>query len=159
MKKSAVTCSVIFVLLAPVLARAYPIGSPPPAPAVTTGTVSGYLNQAQQLMSSTSTLPVPPSWFSLALQGITQWFGSIASQGAEWTGAPFAPAGTSGPLGSATSVTENLFAKFDAWLYGIIRFHVASILDFILGFIIWVLGIAKNAVDSLNAIFKSATGR
>jgi hypothetical protein len=137
------------------VAFAYALGSAG-APAVTTATVSGYLQQAQRLMASTSSLPTAPSWLPNALNTIFQWFQQITLQGAQSTAAPVIPATLTGPLGNVTGTAQNLFAQFDTWFYGIAHFHIAIILNFIFGLVGWILGIAKNIVDWLDAIFKSA---
>jgi len=139
-------------------AHAYALGSTPTAPSLTTGTVAGYINQAQQAMGSTAPLPTAPSWFSDALNTVVQWFQNIMAQGAQSTGAPM-PITVSGPLGTITVTAQNIFSQFDAWLYGIIHFHVAFILDFIFGIVIWILGIATNIVHWLSSVFNSAAGR
>jgi hypothetical protein len=89
---------------------------------------------------------------------IAQWFNTIMAQGAQSTGAP-APITVSGPLGSVTVSAQNLFAQFDAWLYGIIHFHISFVINFFFGLVVWILGIAKNIVDWLNSIFKSGAGK
>ena len=136
------------------VAGAYTVGAGQNQPTITTGTVAGYLNQAQQLLNNKS--PGAPSWLSGAVNAVSGWFENVTAQGAAWSGAPV-PITIAGPLGSSVSVSaQNLFTQFDAWLYGIIHFHVAFILNFIFGLVIWVIGIAKNAVDWLNSVFKSA---
>ena len=140
-------------------AGAYALGSTGNAPAVTTGTVAGYLNQAQRAMASTSSLPTTPSWLSDVFSTIAQWFQNIMAQGAQSTGAPVLPTDLSGSLGGVTATAQNIFAQFDAWLYGIIHFHIAIILNFLFGLVIWILGLAKNIVSWLSSIFKSASGR
>jgi hypothetical protein len=140
-------------------AGAYALGATGNAPAITTGTVAGYVNQAQQYMNSNAALPGAPSWLSGVFAMIAQWFQNVMAQGAQVTGAPV-PLTFAGPLGSSITVSaQNLFAQFDAWLYGIIHFHIALILNFIVGLVVWVLGIAKNAVDWLNTTFSSAAQR
>lgn len=165
MKKSILlvgVCLCVTIISCLILFRttdAYMVGAGQNPPTITTGTVAGYVNQVQQLMNSRSPLPGAPSWLSGALNAISQWFQNIMAQGAQSTGAPI-PITISGPLGSSISVSaQNLFTQFDAWLYSIIHFHVAFILNFIFGLIIWVLNMAKNAVDWLNSIFRSAAGK
>lgn len=130
-------------------AFAYPLGANGSAPQITTGTVVGYLNQAQASA---------PSWVSGVLDNASQWFGQIMAMGAQSTGAPV-PITMSGPLGSVTVSAQNLFSQFDAWLYGIIHFHVALIINFIFGLVIWILGLAKQVADWLNSTFHSAAGK
>ena len=140
-------------------AGAYALRTTGNVPAITTGTVAGYVSQAQQYMNSNASLHGTPSWLSGVFAGASQWFQSIIAQGAQWTGAP-GPITIAGPLGSSITVSaQNLFAQFDAWLYGIIHFHIALILNFIVGLVVWVLNIAKNAVDWLNTTFGSAAGK
>ncbi len=140
-------------------AGAYSLGTGGNAPAVTTATVSGYIHQAQQLMNSTSALPAAPSWVSRALAEISQWFQNVMAQGAQSTGMPALPTGVSGSFGNITSFVQNIFMQLDAWLYGIIHFHIAFILNFLFGLVLSVLNIARNIVDWLNSIFRSAGGR
>jgi|GEM_PF-1392398 hypothetical protein len=140
-------------------AGAYALGTTGTAPPIATGTVSGYVSQAQQAMSSTSSLPEAPSWFSDNLNGISQWFQMIMAYGAESTGAPVLPTDVSKSFGNITSITQNLFAQFDAWFYSITHFHIALIVNFIFGLVVWILDLAKNAVNWLNSIFKSAAGK
>ncbi len=139
-------------------AGAYALGTGQNPPSVTTGTVAGYLNQAQQMITSKSPPPGAPSWLSGALNVVSAWFQNIMAQGAQSTGAPI-PITVSGPLGSVTVSAQNLFTQFDAWLYGIIHFHIALVFNFLFGLVDWILGIAQNAVNWLNSIFKSAAGK
>jgi hypothetical protein len=139
-------------------AHAYALGSTPTVPPLTTGTMAGYVSQAQQLMGSTAPLPTAPSWFSDALDAVGQWFQTIMSLGAQSTGAPVGLT-LPGSLGSITVPVQNIFTQFDAWLYSIIHFHVAFILNFIFGLVIWILGIAQGVVIWLSSIFNSAAGR
>jgi len=128
---------------------AYTVGSGQGLPVMTTGTAAGYLKQAQEL-----------PWFSGAWTAVSQWFQNIMAQGAQSTGAPAVPITLSGPLGSTITVSaQNLFAQFDAWLYSIVHFHIALVFNFLFGLVGWILGIAKNIVDWMNSIFKSAAGR
>jgi hypothetical protein len=140
-------------------AGAYTVGAGQNPQAIATGTVAGYLSQAQQLMNGKTSLSGAPSWFSGVLNVVSRWFQSIMAQGARSTGAPAIPITISGPLGSITVSAQNLFAQFDAWLYGIIHFHIALVANFLFGLVGWILGIAKDIVDWLNSIFKSAAGR
>jgi hypothetical protein len=140
-------------------AGAYALGTTGTAAPITTGTVSGYVSQAQQAMASTSSLPEAPSWFSDNLNAVSQWFQMIMADGAASTGAPVLPTDVSKNFGNITAVAQNLFAQFDAWFYGISHFHVALIINFIFGLVVWVFDLAKNAVDWLNSIFKSAAGK
>ena len=89
------------------------------------------------------------------LAGISQWFSMIMAQGAQSTGALVLP----GQLGSMTGVAQNLFARFDMWLYGIVHFHIALVINFFFGLVDWMLSIARNVVDWLNSIFMAAAGR
>jgi hypothetical protein len=139
-------------------AGAYALGTNGSAPPIATGTVAGYVSQAQRLMDDNSSLPSTPSWLSDALNAASRWFQNIMAQGAQSTGAP-TPVTISGPLGSITVSAQNLLAQFDAWLYGIIHFHIALVFNFIFGLVIWILGIAKDVAVWLNSIFKSAAGR
>lgn len=141
------------------IAGAYALGATGNAQPVTTGTVAGYLNRVQQMMNSTSPIPGAPSWLSGAFNAVSQWFQNIMAQGAQSTGAP-APITISGPLGSSITVpAQNLLTQFDAWFYSIVHFHIALVLNFIFGLVVWILGIAKDVVNWLNSIFKSAGGR
>ncbi len=140
-------------------AGAYALGGAGNAPPITTGAVAGYVNQAQQAMANNAPLPENPSWLSDAFNAVAQWFQTIMAQGAQSTGAPVLPTDVSGPLGGITTTVQNLFAQFDAWLYSIIHFHIAIILNFLFGLVIWILGLAKDAVNWLNSIFRSAAGR
>jgi len=145
-------------LLVSGVAFAYALGEPAPAGTVT-GTISGYVQQAQQVMAGTSSLPEAPSWFSDALDSIMAWFQDVTAQGAQSTGTLNLPTGIAGPVTSATSVAQNLFSQFDAWLYGIIHFHIAIVFNFLFGLVGWVLSLARDAVDWLNSIFQSAAGK
>ncbi len=145
-------------LLVSGIAFAYSLGAPAPV-GTATSTISAGLHQAQQLMGSTSSLPAAPSWFSDALNSIEAWFQSIMAQGAQSTGAPVIPSDIAGQFTGVTGVAQNLFAQFDAWLYGIIHFHVAIIFNFLFGLIDWILSMARNVVDWLNSIFRSAARR
>lgn len=141
-------------------AGAYAVGAGENSPPITTGTVSGYLNQVGRLMNSNASLPTAPSWLSEVLNMATQWFQNITAQGAQSMGAPNFPITISaGPLGNITMTGQNLFAQFDAWLYGIIHFHISLIVYFVFGLVGWVLGIAKYAVNWLNSVFGSAAGK
>jgi hypothetical protein len=139
-------------------AFAYALGTTPPAGTVTS-TISGYVQQAQQAMGDTSPLPEAPSWFSDTINSIMQWFEDVTAQGAQSTGVLNLPPGITGPFAGATSVAQNLFGQFDAWLYGIIHFHIAIVFNFFFGLVGWVLSLARDAVDWLNSVFQSAAGR
>ena len=73
-------------------AFAYALGAHAPAGTVT-GTISGYVQQAQQAMGNTSPLPEAPSWFSDALNSVMDWFQNVTAQGAQSTGTLNLPAG------------------------------------------------------------------
>jgi hypothetical protein len=140
-------------------AGAYAVGSAGSPPAITSGTVAGYVSQAQQLMKGNAPVSGTPSWLSGTFTAISQWFQNIVAQGAQSTGAP-TPITFTGPLGSSITVpAQNLFSQFDTWLYGIIHFHIAIIVNFFFGLVGWILGIAKSAVDWLNSTFRSAAGK
>ena len=145
-------------LLVSGVAFAYALGEPAPAGTVT-GTVSGYVQQAQQVMAGTSSIPEAPSWFSDALNSIIVWFQDVTAQGAQSTGTLNLPTGIAGPFTSVTSVAQNLFSQFDAWLYGIIHFHIAIVVNFLFGLVDWILNLARDVVDWLNSIFQSAAGK
>jgi hypothetical protein len=141
-------------------AGAYALGTGQGASPVTSGTVAGYLNQVQQVMNNKSAPPGAPSWFSGVLNTASAWFQSIMTLGAQSTGAPAIPITISGPLGSTISVSaQNIFTQFDSWLYGIVHFHIALVVNFFFGLVDWMLGIARNTAGWLNSIFKSAAGK
>lgn len=140
-------------------AFAYALGTAGNAPAATTGSVAGYLDQARQMMNSTTPVSGAPSWFSEALNGVSRWVQNIMELGAQRTGAPI-PITVAGPLGSTITVSaQNILAQFDSWLYGIAHVHIALVINFIAGLIVWVLGIAKDAVVWLNSTFTSAANK
>ncbi len=140
-------------------AGAYSLGTTGSGPAVTTGTVAGYLNQAQQLMNSTSSLPAAPSWFSVAVAVIQQWFNSVMAQGSQSTAAPTLPSNLAGSFGGLTMIVRNVLVPIDAWFYGITHFHIMFIFNFVFGLVSWTLGIAGNAVTWLNSTFRTAAGK
>jgi hypothetical protein len=141
------------------VAGAYALGTHGTVPPVTTGTVAGYVNQAEQAMNSTSALPVAPSWMTSFLDGAGQWFSSVTAQGMQSTGAPVFPAGVAGPFSGMIVTLRNFLMPFDAWLYGIIHFHIIIVVDFVFGLVNWILGLAASAVAWLNSTFKGAAGR
>jgi hypothetical protein len=140
-------------------ADAYTVGAGQNPQPITSSTVAGYVNEVQQMMNSKSPLPGAPFGLSGVLNGISQWFQNIMALGAQSTGAPV-PITIAGPLGSSITVpAQNILAQFDAWLYGIAHFHIALFINFVFGLVVWVLGIAKDAVNWLNSIFGSAAGK
>ena len=129
------------------------------APSVTSGTVAGYLDQAQQMMNSKAGVPGAPAWLSGAMNAISQWFQNIMAHGAQ-VDRRTGPITIAGPLGSSITVSaQNLLAQFDAWLYGIAHFHIALIINFIFGLVVWILGLREGCRYWLNSIFKSAAGK
>lgn len=44
---------------------------------------------------------------------------------------------------------QNAFQRFDAWLFGIVGFHISGFLAAILGIFSWILGVVKSVVDWL----------
>jgi hypothetical protein len=159
--KTAMLCGLVVLgfLALSRTAGAYALGTTGSVPSVTSGTVAGYLDQAQQMMNSKAGVPGAPAWLSGAMNAISQWFQNIMALGAQATGAPV-PITIAGPLGSSITVpAQNLLAQFDAWLYSIAHFHIALVINFIFGLIVWFLGVAKDAVTWLNSVFKSAAGK
>lgn len=140
-------------------AGAYSLGTTGAGPAITTGTVAGYLGQAQQLMSSTSSLPAAPSWIMQAVTAIEQWFNSIMAQGSQMSYPSTLPANLSGPFAGAAAFVRNLLIPIDAWIYGIAHFHIMIVFNFVFGLVGWTLGIANNAVLWLNSTFRTAAGK
>ncbi len=51
-----------------------------------------------------------------------------------------------------TATAQNWFQQFDNWLYGIIGFHISTVLDAILNVFAWVLDFAKQIVDWLLSV-------
>jgi hypothetical protein len=141
------------------VAGAYALGTNGTAPAITTGTVAGYVSQAQQIMNGTSALPVAPSWMTSFLNGIGQWFVSVTAQGTQSTGASILPTGIAGSFFNITTVLRNFLMPFDAWLYGIVHFHIIILFNFVFGVVDWVLGLAASVVTWLNSTFHAAAGR
>jgi hypothetical protein len=48
---------------------------------------------------------------------------------------------------------QNLWDRFDAWLFGIIGFHVSSFFGFMLQILEWMLGLVKAAIGWLPSLF------
>ena len=140
-------------------AGAYVLGTTGSGPAVTTGTVAGYLNQAQQLMQSTSSLPAAPSWITQAVATVEQWFNSVMAQGSAMSYPPSLPANLSGPFAGAAAFVRNLLVPIDAWVFGITHFHIMIVFNFVFGVVGWTLGVANNAVLWLNSTFRTAAGK
>jgi len=49
---------------------------------------------------------------------------------------------------------HDAFEAFDAWLYGIVGFHISSVATFILNIANWILTFTKNIVDWLLALVR-----
>ena len=157
MKKMTVCASAVLLgcLIFSGTASAYALGNTAPAGTITS-TLSGYAQQAQQLMSGTAPLPAAPSWFSDLLSSVNEWFQSVMAEGTQSNGTLIVlPA----PFTNLTSFAQNLFGQFDAWLYSIVHFHITFIINFMFGLVNWILNVARNAVDWLNSIFLSAARR
>lgn len=54
---------------------------------------------------------------------------------------------TSLNIGGQGTTLEGIVQGFDAWFYGIAKFHISGIFDAILGVIIWVLDLAKSLIN------------
>lgn len=164
-RPSIVSLAVGIVLLAEIaggfpVAGAYALGANGAAPAIGTGTVAGYLDQAQRMMNSTSALPVAPSWLSSVLYNLGAWFSSMAAQNnAAAPSVPTLPGSLGNSFGNIIAATRNFLLPFDAWFYGIAHVHIIVLFDFIFGVVNWILGLAMSAVAWLNSTFKGAAGR
>ncbi len=59
---------------------------------------------------------------------------------------------TSGVPESVSAGAQNLWNRFDAWLFGIAGFHIAAVFNFIFQAIGWILGFVKVAIDWLASL-------
>lgn len=111
---------------------------------------------ASTSMPSLSSTSFVDSWNSV-LDNISPPFGnfvqslqSVNSQDFSISNIPSLPSTSSDVPGAI----HNAFEAFDAWLYGILGFHISTFVNDFLGVTAWVLGLAKSVVDWMSSVLK-----